>query len=356
MIPSRKLIKESTNYEYLNSVVRARGDKLLPREVFRRLTEGTLEDLELFLLESSYGPRYREQLARGEAALLGRVETAMAMGAADILLDLASLARGEALLFLSLILSTGDLHNGRILLRASPGGMSPKKSPVWHRYSLADVSFYDDLWKKCKSPADVAIRSHEEDHPIARILGDSHRILHEKEDLFSAERYFYSTWLNEWRKEIGEKKGQNGRVMREYLGRMTDLWNFSIWLRPKAEAFEGDRFLPGGWGFSREDLEGTDDDDLLLSRSMWIFDKEKDRGRQRAELFRSLQRQFYDWQQGLYRRNLLGIDVSLSYAARVVQEWKNLSMIAVGLSLKMPPGEMERHLFLPYPSGGRTLA
>ena len=328
----------------------------MPREVFCRLTEGTLEDLELFLLESSYGPRYREQLAMGETALLGRVERAMAAGAADILMDIASLARGEALLFLSLILSTGDLHNGRILLRASPGGMSPKKSPLWHRYSLADVSFYDDLWKKCKSPADVAIRSHEENNDIARILGDSHRILHERGDLFSAERRFYIGWLSWWHKEIAARKGPNGRLMKEYLGRMTDLWNFSIWLRPKREPLDGERFIPGGWGFSKEALEAADDPAFLLSRSPWSFDKTKFDDYSRPGLFRYLQRHFYDWQLGLYRKNLLGMDVSLSYAARVVQEWKNLSMIAVGLALKMPSEEMARHLFLPPPAGGQTIA
>jgi vacuolar-type H+-ATPase subunit C/Vma6 len=56
MIPSQKFIGESPNYESLPAVIRARGTRLLGREVFSRLASGSLEDMELFLLESRYGP------------------------------------------------------------------------------------------------------------------------------------------------------------------------------------------------------------------------------------------------------------------------------------------------------------
>ncbi|TDY60512.1 V/A-type H+-transporting ATPase subunit C [Aminivibrio pyruvatiphilus] len=347
MIPSQKFTGESPNYEYLNAVVRARGTRLLGREVFFRLASGSLEDMELFLLESRYGQRYREQLATGGGSLLGRIENALAGGAADILQETASLARGESLLFFSVILSLGDLHNGRILLRASPGGIRPGNSPAWHRYSLADPSFYDDLWKKCPTPADGAVRCHEENHDFARILGESYRVLHETGDLFRAERALYSGWFSRWRERIRGKNNENGRRMAEYLGRLTDLWNFSIWLRPGEETAGERAFLPGGWGFSQEALETLDDPHKLFSGSGWSFVPGKHGEKTRSDLFRSFQRHFYEWQTSLYRKNLLGADVSLGYAAQVVQEWKNLSLLAVGLSLRMPAAELERHLFLP---------
>jgi vacuolar-type H+-ATPase subunit C/Vma6 len=347
MIPSLKFIDESPNYEYLNAVVRARGTRLLGREVFIRLASGSLEDMELFLLESLYGSRYREQLATGGRSLLGRIENALAGGAADILQETASLARGESLLFFSVILSQGDLHNGRILLRASPGGIRPKNSPAWHRYSLAASSFYDDLWKKCSTPAEGAVRCHEENFDFARILGESYRVLHETGDLFRAERALYSGWFAWWRERIRGRNNENGRRMAEYLGRLTDLWNFSIWLRPREAAYGERAFLPGGWGFSREALESLEDPEKLFSGSGWSFAAGKQGKLSRSDLFRSFQRHFYEWQKSLYRKNLLGIDVSIGYAALAVQEWKNLSMLAVGLSLRMPAAELERHLFLP---------
>lgn len=347
MIPSRKFIGESPNYEYLNAVVRARGTRLLGREVFTRLASGSLEDMELFLLESQYGQRYREQMATGGGSLLVRIENALAGGAADILQETASLARGESLLFFSVILSLGDLHNGRILLRASPGGIRPKNSPAWHRYSLAESSFYDDLWKKCPTAADGAVRCHEENHDVARILGESYRVLHDTGDLFSAERALYSGWFAWWRELIRGRDNENGRRMEEYLGRLTDLWNFSIWLRPGGETARERAFLQGGWGFSQEALESLDDPERLFSGSGWSFVPGRHGERTPSDLFRSFQRHFYQWQKSLYRKNLLGTDVSLGYAAQVVQEWKNLSLLAVGQSLRMPATELERHLFLP---------
>ena len=129
MILSQKYADESTNYEYVNAVVRARAARLLDRGVFLRLASGSLEEIELFMLESQYGARYREQLATGGGSLLGRIENALAAGAADILTDTALLARGEAFVFISLILSMGDLHNGRILLGLD-GTAPAKKYPV----------------------------------------------------------------------------------------------------------------------------------------------------------------------------------------------------------------------------------
>jgi vacuolar-type H+-ATPase subunit C/Vma6 len=347
MILSQKYADESTNYEYVNAVVRARAARLLDRGVFLRLASGSLEEIELFMLESQYGARYREQLATGGGSLLGRIENALAAGAADILTDTALLARGEAFVFISLILSMGDLHNGRILLRASPGPLRQKNTPSWHRYALADKSFYDDLWRKHPTPAGGAVRCHEEDHDIARILGAAYLTLHESGDLFKAERSFYSGWANWWRKQSEGRKNSNGRRMTEYLGRLTDLWNFSIWLRRGGKTGAKAPYFPGGWGFSRDMLESSRDTEALFRNSGWIFSPDMKKGKSESDIFRSFQRIFYEWQRSLFRKDLLGADVLLGYSARAVQEWKNLSLIAVGVSLKMPPAEIGEHLFLP---------
>lgn len=347
MILSQKSADESPNYEYVNAVVRARGARLMGRDVFVRLASGSLEDMELFLLESQYGARYREQLATGGGSLLGRIENALAAGAADLLVDTALLTKGETFVFFSLILSMGDLYNGRILLRASPGSLRQKNSPSWHRYALADISFYDDLWTKHPAPAGGAIRCHQEDNDIARILGAAYVTLHETGDLFRAERSFYSGWAQWWRKQTAGRKNQNGRRMTEYLGRLTDLWNFSIWLRRGAKGEGEPNYFPGGWGFSKEVLDSSGSMEALFGNSKWEFVPGSAEGRTESEIFRSFQRNLYEWQRGLFRKDLLGIDVLLGYSARAVQEWKNLSLIAVGASLKMPPAEIEEHLFLP---------
>ncbi|MGI6784406.1 MAG: V-type ATPase subunit [Aminivibrio sp.] len=347
MILSQKSADESPNYEYVNAVVRARAARLLGRDVFLRLASGAPEDLELFLLESQYGPRYREQLATGGGSLLGRIENALSAGTADLLLDTALLARGETFVFICLILSMGDLHNGRILLRASPGPLRQKNSPSWHRYALADTSFYDDLWRKHATPAAGAIRCHQEDNDIARILGVAYMTLHETGDLFRAERSFYSGWAEWWRKQAATRKNQNGRRMAEYLGRLTDLWNFSIWLRRGSKEEGEPEYFTGGWGFSKEILQSSRDMEALFASSGWKDIPGLGEGRAESEIFRSFQRSFYEWQRRLYRKNLLGIDVLLGYSARAVQEWKNLSLIAVGASLKMSPEEIAEHLFLP---------
>ncbi|MGI6251971.1 MAG: V-type ATPase subunit [Aminivibrio sp.] len=353
MILSQISADASPNYEYVNAVVRARAERLLRREAFLRLASGSLEDLELFLLESQYGPRYREQLAAGRASLLERIENALSAGAADLLVETALLATGETFVFLSLILSMGDLYNGRILLRASPGSLRQKNPPSWHRYSLASTSFYDDLWKKHPSPAAGAIRCHEEDHDIARILGSAYMTLHETGDLFLAERAFYTLWSEWWKKQTGRRNNANSRRMAEYLGRLTDLWNFSIWLRRSRERDERTEYFPGGWSLRREVLEEADDRQGLLGGSDWNFAAPLFEGSSESEVFRSFQRFFYEWQRGLYRKNLLGIDVLLGYSAQAVQEWKNLSLIAVGLSLRMSAAEIEDHIFLPGEGGAR---
>ena len=339
---------ESPNYEYLNAVIRGRGTKLLRAETFRTLLRGTLDELELFLLESVYGVRYREQLAMMTPSALQRVENSLAAGSADILLETASLAQGEARYFFTLILSMGDLHNGRLLLRASPWTVRSKILPVWHRYSLLVPSFYDDLWSKCRTPADAAVRCHEENHAFAGILGEAMRALYETGDLSSAERMFYAGWISWWPKEFMVKRGENARRMLEFIGRLTDTWNFSIWLRPEAELLPARMYLPHGWGLSPDALARRADLDVLFSGSGWSFPPDNWRKRPRRELFRLFQTTFLNWQKKLYRKNLLGVDVSIGYAANVLWEWRTLSMIAVGLSVKLSSEELERHLFLSY--------
>jgi len=343
-----KSTTESPNYEYLNAVIRARGTKLLEQEVFFTLAGGTLEDLELFLLESVYGIRCREQLAIGGSSVLFRVENALAAGTADILLETASLARGEAGLFFDVLLSMADLENGRLLLRASRAGEARGKPPLWRMYCVAGTAFYDDLWKKCFNAADGAIRCHEEENPMASLLGEAYRTLYETGSLSVSERALYSGWLDYWREQLGPLKGTNVRLMEEYLGRLTDTWNLSTWFRSGTELEHGVRsFLRGGWGLSPLKLEGCATLECLFEGSGWEIPFLSGQREANSVFLRKFQGLFHLWQKRLYRKDLLGIHVSMGYAAQVQLEWANLSMIAAGLSLNIPSAEIVRHLLLP---------
>jgi len=343
-----KSTTESPNYEYLNAVIRARGTKLLEQEVFFTLAGGTLEDLELFLLESVYGIRCREQLAIGGSSVLFRVENALAAGTADILLETASLARGEAGLFFDVLLSMADLENGRLLLRASRAGEARGKPPLWRMYCVAGTAFYDDLWKKCFNAADGAIRCHEEENPMASLLGEAYRTLYETGSLSVSERALYSGWLDYWREQLGPLKGTNVRLMEEYLGRLTDTWNLSTWFRLGTELEHGVRsFLRGGWGLSSLKLEGCATLECLFEGSGWEIPFLSGQRDANSVVLRKFQGLFHLWQKRLYRKDLLGIHVSMGFAAQVQLEWANLSMIAAGLSLNIPSAEIVRHLLLP---------
>lgn len=338
----------SPNYEYLNAVTRARGTRLLSAEQIGALACGTLEGMELFLLESDlYASRYREQLAGDNPSLLHRVEDALAAGSADAITAIFSVAEGEAAFLLSVVLSLGDLYNGQALLRSFTGRDRSVRGPQWHRYALLGTAFYDELWYDCPTPVDAAVRCSEKDDGLAVLLVDAFRHLHTYEDSERARRLLLTRWLSLWGLALREISGRNGERMREFLGRLTDTWNVGVWLR-RLSADGAQRpaggFLPGGWGLSLERLAGTSTARDLFVASGWRFPRDWQEGARASEVHRLFQRAFSSWQEGLYRKDLLGIDVTVGYVARVLSEWRRLSLIAVALSMGLSDREIGRHL------------
>ena len=321
---------------------------MLSAEQIGALARGTLEEMELFLLESDlYAPRYREQLAGDNPSLLHRVEDALAAGSADAITAIFSVAEGEAAFLLSIVLSLGDLYNGQALLRSFKGRDRSVQGPQWHRYALLGTTFYDELWYDCPAPVDAAVRCSEREDGLAALLADAFRHLNTYEDSERARRLLLTRWLAHWGSALKAVSGQNGDRMREFLGRLTDTWNVGVWLR-RLSATEPQRaaraFLPGGWGLSLERLENTSAARDLFLASGWRFPRGWQEGASASEVHRLFHRAFFSWQEELYRKDLLGIDVTVGYVARVLSEWRRLSLIAVGLSMGLSDTEIERHL------------
>jgi V/A-type H+-transporting ATPase subunit C len=343
----KKWIGSPENYGYLNASLRARSTSFLRSEQYASLARGGLRGVEAFLLESRYARAYRFELVSTETSSLKRLETALALGVAEELHFVRSLAQGEPAALLSVLLTRADLHNGRLLLRSFA---VPRRDallqPLWHEYGSMSGDLYHELWESA-SLLELCERCRAVVHPFAGAIGEAAAALARGHPLVLAERRFLLGILEALRSEMSSFTSSNGTRVREYLGRLIDLWNIGIWLRHhtgyEETPHQESEYVPEGYSLSPRRL--------VLARSLaevvhgttwrsWVRNIAETTP---SEFQRALHGAFLQWQIGLMRKNPLGIEVAISYVARQITEWQNLNTIVVGAALGLSPeGIFER--------------
>lgn len=336
----------SQNYGYLNARLRARLNAFIPVQDLERLSRGTVRGLELFLIDSAYAENYRANLVSLQASPLSRIEIAVSLGSAEKIRDTLRLAQGEAREILKVVTTRSDLHNARLVLRGLFLGRDPSRNPAWHTYGELEPGFFEALWK-IGSVLDAREKCLANGSSLALALGEALEAKQKGETLPSAERLLlvhFLAYLHELFRKVG---GKGSETALEVLGRMVDLWNIGIWLRKKKVNMEESvAFLPYGKWVSLGRLAYASSAKQLLEGTPWI-------GEIKPEILETgsplaLQGEcniaFWRWQSFLYRRDLLGCEVAISYLARLLLEWQNLNILAVGLALGHPATEISRRI------------
>ncbi|NLI96582.1 MAG: V-type ATPase subunit [Synergistaceae bacterium] len=334
----------SPNYEYLNSRLRARLGSFIEPAVYRRLSRGTIRELELFLLDSAYAESYRAHLVSLETSPLARIEMAVSLGIAERIRTTVNLAQGEPRELMKVVTNRSDLHNARMVLRGLALGHDPLKKPSWHAYGELSPGFFDSLWNS-KKILDAREKCLANGDPLALALGEALEVRQRGETLPLAERHLLNAYLSYQNGHFRKIGGTGSQTALEVMGRSVDLWNIGIWFRNRREKGKDNSepipFLQFGKWLSNERLETSDSVRALVGGTPW-FDGIRDLGIDLETVSpRVLQREFnsafWRWQSFLYRRNLLGFEVAVSYLARLLLEWQNINILAVGLALGHSP-------------------
>jgi len=336
----------SQNYEYLNARLRARLNSFIPVDDLVRLSRGTVRELELFLIDSAYAESYRANLVSLEASPLSRIEVAVSLGSAEKIRDTLRLAQGEARELLKVVTTRSDLHNARLVLRGLSLGRDPLKNPAWHTYGELEPGFFEALWKT-SSILDAREKCLANGSPFALALGEALEAKQEGETLPSAERLLLVHFLAHLQGLFGKIGSKGSETALEVMGRMVDLWNIGIWLRRKKGNMEETiAFLPYGKWVTLGRLASASSPKQLFEGTPWIREIKPEILETGSPL--ALQGEFntafWRWQSFLYRRNLLGCEVAISYLARLLLEWQNLNILAVGLALGHPAAEISRRI------------
>lgn len=319
-----------------------------PQEL-RRLSGGTIRELELFLLESAYAESYRAHLVSIEASPLARIEMAVSIGVAKRIRETVNIAQGEPRELMKVVTTRSDLHNSRLVLRGLSLGRDPSRNPSWHGYGELETDFFDSLWS-ANTILDAREKCLANGSPLALALGDALGISQGGESLPLAERQLLNTFLS-YQDRLFRKIGGSGcETALEVMGRSVDLWNIGIWFRKHREdgpkAKEGIAFLPYGKWLAIPRLEKSGSVRALLENTPWQkdFDASILKTESATLIQGELNRAFWKWQSFLYRRNLLGFEVAVSFLARLLMEWQNLNILAVGLALGHPQKEISRRI------------
>lgn len=295
--------------------------------------------MEAFLLESRYARAYRLELVSSETSPLKRLETALAVGVAEELRFVRSLAQGEPAALFSVLLSRADLHNSRLLLRSfAVPHRNALLQPLWHEYGSVPGHLCRELWES-RTLLELCERCRVDPHPFVRAVGEAAVELSRGHPLVRVERTFLLEALSALREETAPFVSSDGDRVREYLGRLIDLWNIGIWLRHHTGYEETEHreseYIPDGCSLSPRRLAFARSLAEVVHGTPWRPWIRNITETTPSEFQRALHAAFLQWQTGLMRKNPLGIDVAMSYVAKQITEWRNLNTIIVGTALNL---------------------
>lgn len=346
----RDLTDFPENYGYLNARLRAHFSDFLGKDDYLRLAGRSLEDIELFLLDSRYGKSFRKGLVEYPLSAHSRIELALAETAAENLNHARKMAMGEPEDLLRVLLSGADLHNGRLLLRFFFTGASYDGNPMWHGYGTLPVNFFRQLWSS-HSISHVIDKCLAFPHPLARPLAGAASSLSRGIALPASERVLLEGLLEYLEQMLDRHKSKNSSLVRDFLGRMIDIWNLNIWSRVAAGALEGDKaadiFIDRGTGLSIERLKSTSDPRQLLRGTLWESIVSISQPSGVAFLASRATRYFLLWQISLRRKDPLGIEVAIGFCAQQLIEWQNLNALVVGIDMGLSVGSIMEKMIIP---------
>ena len=339
----------SQNYGYLNARLRARMTSFIQPHELRRLSAGTIREVELFLLDSAYAESYRAHLVSVANSPLARIEMAVSLGVAERIRATAHLAEGEPRELLKVVTTRSDLHNSRLVLRGFSLGRDPLRSPAWHAYGELGTDFFEALWT-AGSTLDAREKCLSNGDPLAIAIGEALELRKGGESLPIAERHLLTAFLAHLSRIFGKLSGPGSQTALEVMGRSVDLWNIGIWFRRNQESGKGSHeiisFLPHGKWLSLSRLETARSARALVEGTPWIREIPGTALEEKSAmaLHGEFNRAFWRWQSYLYRRDLLGFEVAVSYLSRLLLEWQNLNILAVGLALGHQAKEISSRL------------
>ncbi len=333
------------DYGYLNARLRGRWGAFYAPSFFDSMAEGDLHGLEQAILKGPYAPHYRRELATANSSILGRLERATTSGASERLRSVYDFSSGEARELIPILSIRGDIFNSRILLRRFHRQDRRSGIPQWHDYGSLGAFFFESIWEDCESPKEAIERCYSSGKPTAVPLAHSLESLVTSSDFMIAERCYMSEIIS-WCLESLKAPSPGQDTVREFLGRLIDLWNVQIWFKKTVNPDNGD--IPGyldGGTLTVRDLSVTLKPEDLFSGSVWRHSLHP-KGTTFSDLGRRLQMEFFRWQMDLFRLDILGMGVPVAYMARQLLEWRNMEILAVGLSAELPADKIRKLLWI----------
>lgn len=297
-------------------------------DAYLNLVNGSLRDMEQFMLQGRTAEFYRAQLVLEETPLLRRIQAALMASLDASLIGIRRFAQGETLDLLGILLSDADLNNARFLLRGALYGASKATTPLWRGYGMLSALFYDHLWHTCSNLQDICECCRENSHPVAQAIASAFMKGAGHRNIRQIERGLLFSFLNYWHTLSASSASNNGEVLRRYLLLLRDIWNLGIWFRGTAASVNSDDFDIG------DALKDLNLSDAFLSLSSGA---QKRQPRTRREWHYRLRFGVLEWLRNLFRANPLGIEVLMGYMAMELIEWHNLNVVVSGLSFSMSP-------------------
>ena len=321
-------VKEEANYEYVNGRLLARMRDFLPMQALAELACGDLKGVERFLLDTVYGPLYRREFMLADVPLALKLENLISASARQRFRELKSWGRGVVRPLVSTLSVQSDLENGQLFLRALQSGRNGYEpsmpgcgelSPEFWRQMARAGGDREQIDELCRYDPTV----------LSNVLSDAVKELDASCRLWEAE-WIYMKGAFDWVFSVLKQcRGPNGAAVSQCVGYLADLWNLRVWLGAhygSGGRDEAARFLEGG-SLPLERLLFAKSYKALLRGTFWRPRGTEPDGRSLFEL----ERQYLLWQMKLRREDPLGVQVIISYRARLFCEWRNLMTIVSGL-------------------------